>query len=43
MVDESLKRFETLWCAGGTPHAVFPVETAALLAALPDADVRSIT
>ena len=43
VVDESLRRFETLWCAGGTPHAVFPVETDALLAAMPDAQVRDVT
>jgi prolyl-tRNA editing enzyme YbaK/EbsC (Cys-tRNA(Pro) deacylase) len=43
VVDESLQRFETLWCAGGTPHAVFPVETPALIAALPDAQVRDVT
>jgi prolyl-tRNA editing enzyme YbaK/EbsC (Cys-tRNA(Pro) deacylase) len=43
VVDESLNRFETLWCAGGTPHAVFPVETDKLLAALPDAQVRNVT
>lgn len=43
VVDESLRRFETLWCAGGTPHAVFPVETEHLLTALPDAQVRDVT
>ena len=43
VVDESLRRFDTLWCAGGTPHAVFPVGTEHLLAALPDADVRNVT
>jgi prolyl-tRNA editing enzyme YbaK/EbsC (Cys-tRNA(Pro) deacylase) len=43
VVDESLRRFETLWCAGGTAHAVFPVETERLLAALPDAQVRDVT
>jgi prolyl-tRNA editing enzyme YbaK/EbsC (Cys-tRNA(Pro) deacylase) len=43
VVDESLLRFETVWCAGGTSHAVFPVETAALIAALPDARVTSVT
>jgi prolyl-tRNA editing enzyme YbaK/EbsC (Cys-tRNA(Pro) deacylase) len=43
VVDESLRRFETLWCAGGTPHAVFPVATEQLLAALGDAQVREIT
>jgi prolyl-tRNA editing enzyme YbaK/EbsC (Cys-tRNA(Pro) deacylase) len=43
VVDESLHRFGTLWCAGGTPHAVFPVETEQLLAALTNADVRDVT
>jgi prolyl-tRNA editing enzyme YbaK/EbsC (Cys-tRNA(Pro) deacylase) len=43
VVDESLRRFDTLWCAGGTPHAVFPVATERLLAAVPDAEVRAIT
>jgi prolyl-tRNA editing enzyme YbaK/EbsC (Cys-tRNA(Pro) deacylase) len=43
VVDSSLRRFDTVWCAGGTPHAVFPVETEALIAALPDAEVRDIS
>lgn len=43
VVDESLRRFETLWCAGGTPHAVFPVGTQQLLAVLSHADVREVT
>jgi len=43
VVDSSLRRFETVWCAGGTPHAVFPVATEALIAAIPDADVRDIS
>jgi prolyl-tRNA editing enzyme YbaK/EbsC (Cys-tRNA(Pro) deacylase) len=34
LVDSSLRRFDTVWCAGGTPNAVFEVETAALLAAV---------
>jgi prolyl-tRNA editing enzyme YbaK/EbsC (Cys-tRNA(Pro) deacylase) len=42
VVDASLLRFETVWCAGGTPHAVFPVETEALIAAIPAADVRDV-
>jgi prolyl-tRNA editing enzyme YbaK/EbsC (Cys-tRNA(Pro) deacylase) len=42
VVDASLRRFETVWCAGGTPHAVFEVGTAALIAAIPDGDVRDI-
>ena len=24
-VDASLRRFETVWCAAGTPNAVFPL------------------
>jgi prolyl-tRNA editing enzyme YbaK/EbsC (Cys-tRNA(Pro) deacylase) len=43
VVDESLRRFQTVWCAGGTPHAVFPVETEALIAAIPAADVRDVS
>jgi prolyl-tRNA editing enzyme YbaK/EbsC (Cys-tRNA(Pro) deacylase) len=43
VVDDSLRRFETVWCAGGTPHAVFPVATAELIAALPSAQVRDVS
>jgi prolyl-tRNA editing enzyme YbaK/EbsC (Cys-tRNA(Pro) deacylase) len=43
VVDSSLRRFETVWCAGGTPHAVFPVETEGLIAAVPGADVREVS
>jgi prolyl-tRNA editing enzyme YbaK/EbsC (Cys-tRNA(Pro) deacylase) len=43
VVDASLRRFDTVWCAGGTPHAVFPVATEALIAAIPAADVREIS
>lgn len=32
-VDVSLRRFETVWTAAGTPHCVFPITPAALLAA----------
>ena len=32
-VDASLRRFDVVWAAGGTPHCVFPVAPAALLAA----------
>ncbi len=42
VVDESLRRFETVWCAAGTPNAVFSVGLADLLAALPDAAVRDV-
>jgi prolyl-tRNA editing enzyme YbaK/EbsC (Cys-tRNA(Pro) deacylase) len=43
VVDASLRRFETVWCAGGTSNAVFPVDTEALIAALPDAAVRDVS
>ena len=43
VVDESLHRFPLLWCAAGTPHAVFSVATERLLAALPDATVADVT
>lgn len=33
IVDESLRRFERVWCAAGTPHAVFEIETEALFRA----------
>jgi prolyl-tRNA editing enzyme YbaK/EbsC (Cys-tRNA(Pro) deacylase) len=39
IVDASLRRFGAVWCAAGTPRAVFRVETARLLEALPDAYV----
>jgi prolyl-tRNA editing enzyme YbaK/EbsC (Cys-tRNA(Pro) deacylase) len=31
--DASLRRFDSVWAAGGTPHCVFPIAPAALLAA----------
>ena len=43
VVDASLRRFETVWCAGGTANAVFPVDVEALIAALPAAEVREIS
>ena len=32
-IDVSLRRFDTVWAAGGTPHCVFPVSPDALVAA----------
>jgi len=43
VVDESLRRFETVWCAAGTPNAVFPVETNVLISTIPQADVREVS
>jgi prolyl-tRNA editing enzyme YbaK/EbsC (Cys-tRNA(Pro) deacylase) len=42
VVDASLRRFERVWCAAGTPNAVFEVDLDALLAALQDAEVREV-
>jgi prolyl-tRNA editing enzyme YbaK/EbsC (Cys-tRNA(Pro) deacylase) len=42
IIDESLRRFERVWCAAGTPHAVFEVAIDRLIASLPDATVRPI-
>ena len=42
IVDESLGRFDTVWCAAGTPYAVFEAPFAALLAALPDPQIRPV-
>ena len=43
LVDASLRRFETVWCAAGTPNAVFEVRTEELIAALPESEVRELT
>jgi prolyl-tRNA editing enzyme YbaK/EbsC (Cys-tRNA(Pro) deacylase) len=42
VIDSSLQRFATVWCAAGTPHAVFEVSTDALIAAIPDASVVDV-
>jgi len=42
-VDQSLRRFEVVWAAAGTPHDVFAVETEALIRALPGARVASVS
>ncbi len=42
IVDESLRRFDRVWCAAGTPHAVFETGVAELLGALPDAEIRAV-
>lgn len=42
VVDSSLRRFESVWCAAGTPNAVFHVATDDLLAAIPDVEVREV-
>ncbi len=42
-IDESLRRFEIVWAAAGTPHDVFAITTGALIAAIPDGQVASIS
>ena len=42
IVDESLRRFERIWCAAGTPNAVFETCVDELLAAMPDASVQPV-
>lgn len=42
VVDDSLLRFETVWCAAGTPNAVFAVGLAALITAIPAVEVRDV-
>lgn len=42
VVDESLRRFDDVWCAAGTPNAVFRVRTNELLAAIPAPEVRAV-
>jgi prolyl-tRNA editing enzyme YbaK/EbsC (Cys-tRNA(Pro) deacylase) len=43
LIDESLRRFVTVWAAAGTPHDVFEVATEALIAAIPGADVIAVS
>ena len=42
VIDESLGRFDTVWCAAGTPYAVFGVAPDALIAAIPQATVTDV-
>ena len=42
IVDASLRRFETVWAAAGTPRSVFNVRTDDLIAAVEDAEVRDV-
>jgi prolyl-tRNA editing enzyme YbaK/EbsC (Cys-tRNA(Pro) deacylase) len=42
VVDQSLRRFGRVWCAAGTPNAVFETRTEELLAALPNATIRPV-
>jgi prolyl-tRNA editing enzyme YbaK/EbsC (Cys-tRNA(Pro) deacylase) len=43
LVDASLQRFATVWCAAGTPHAVFEVSPDALIAAVTRGSVLDVS
>lgn len=42
LIDGSLRRFETVWCAAGTPHAVFEVDIEALIGAIEEPTVLEV-
>ena len=42
-IDESLRRFGVVWAAAGTPYDVFGIETEALIAALPGAQITAVS
>ncbi len=42
VIDSSLRRFDVVWCAAGTPRSVFPVETERLLVAAPEAEIVDV-
>ncbi len=42
IIDESLRRFDIVWCAAGTTHSVFGVQISALIDAIPGADVVAV-
>ncbi len=43
LIDESLRRFATVWCAAGTPHAVFEADTESLIDAIPGGAVVDVS
>ena len=43
LIDESLRRFPTVWCAAGTPYAVFEANVNALIEAIPGGAVAEVT
>ena len=43
LIDGSLRRFDTVWCAAGTPYAVFEAEIEALIGAIPDGAVVEVS
>jgi prolyl-tRNA editing enzyme YbaK/EbsC (Cys-tRNA(Pro) deacylase) len=43
LIDESMRRFATVWAAAGTPHDVFEVDIEELIAAIPHAEVTAVS
>jgi prolyl-tRNA editing enzyme YbaK/EbsC (Cys-tRNA(Pro) deacylase) len=43
LIDSSLRRFETVWCAAGTPNAVFGVAPDVLIGAIPQGTVADVS
>ncbi len=43
LIDSSMERFDVVWAAAGHPHAVFPIEVARLIAAMPGAEIADVT
>jgi prolyl-tRNA editing enzyme YbaK/EbsC (Cys-tRNA(Pro) deacylase) len=43
IVDESLRRFDVVWAAAGTPHDVFGIPTDELVGAIPGAQVTNVS
>jgi prolyl-tRNA editing enzyme YbaK/EbsC (Cys-tRNA(Pro) deacylase) len=42
-IDESLRRFDVVWAAAGTPHDVFAIDTNELIAAIPGVRVMAVS
>ncbi|MFL5828374.1 MAG: YbaK/EbsC family protein [Solirubrobacteraceae bacterium] len=42
-IDESLRRFDVVWAAAGTPHDVFAISTETLIEAIPDGAVAEVS
>jgi len=43
VIDRSLQRFSTVWCAAGTPNAVFEIGVETLLRAIPGAELQDVS
>ena len=43
LIDGSLRRFATVWCAAGTPYAVFEADTETLIGAIPGGAVLEVS